>query len=123
MTKFFVHIFTGMFPDENSAVKYCQPSYDDDGDATCSFWEDLGGVYLDEDFVEVIHGEDRFDYVERMILEDTRDMVKLQKCVKSEDTSIVLVMELESNKGLEVPRDISGPLRYCGRLKGYFRSE
>lgn len=50
-------VWTAGFPSEKAAESFCEPGYNEDGDAECTMWADLRIDYFDHDFQEVVFGD------------------------------------------------------------------
>ena len=64
-----VYIYSAAFKDEAAAFAFSEEKYDEDGSASPALWTAIGADWLDHDFVEVIFGESRFDYLGTLLIE------------------------------------------------------
>jgi Immunity protein 22 len=123
MTHFYINVFTGGFVDEQNAFSYVRWSYDDDPDTpTSPFSKDFDGLRYDEDFVETIWGGTRMEYLKTLLVNES-DAEMVEKNARAGDNTLVLIMEFESNRDIQIPSKVNAGVRYCGRFQGCFRDE
>ena len=123
-----VHVFCGSFPDRGAACRYSEPQWEpepgeDVSDEAYRAWEERNpswllrsdlGVYLDSDFIETIAGDDRYDYLGRLLAEPgAAGQIRDRMCA----TDNVLVLIFSEALGEFASLLKSTPrLKYCGQF-------
>ena len=130
----FVHVFTGGFDDEDQARQYSEPQWEPEpdesvSDADYAAWEDRNphwamgdefGVYLDEDFIETIVGDDRYRYL-ATVLADGSAAATISAAKQPGDSALVLIFDdaFGGFDGAAGMRSLS-KLVYHGRFQATF---
>lgn len=116
-----MHVFTGEFRTQAEALSYGQWSYEAGPDnPRCGFSEEFGKLSFEADFLEAVWGDDRFEYLKGLLV-DEADAALVQERQRTEDNTLMILMEIERNKNIRIPQSRSGKLRHCGRFDGCFR--
>jgi hypothetical protein len=118
MHKVKINVFSGQFESDLKARAFCDWDYsEDEDDPLCLLAEALGTYDISLDYVEAIYGGgDRFDYIENMLINDL-DLEQIKDKSAESDNTLILVMELEENKGIVFDKNPKG-LVFCGRFEG-----
>jgi len=107
-----IHVFSAKFKDEEEAMEFSEPYYDENDNALCRLWDEID-FRTDPDFVETIFGLDRYEYLRTLIGET----VKVASSRFGKDTNtIILIFDSEGNS-LYVPKDTHNFLKYCGTFR------
>jgi hypothetical protein len=109
-----VHVYSGSFPDWDAGAAFAEESYDEDGNASSALWTAIGARHLDHDFVEVIHGHDRFDYLESLLCERSESAAVRTEC-RPVDNTLFLIFAQEANEHF-TPRATEEP-RHVGTYR------
>ncbi len=119
MIKFELYVLAGNFKTEIEASQYADMDYSiDEDNPVCLIKEALGGIPIDLDYIETIFGDDRFEYLQSMLVNPSDvDIVKDKS--KGENT-LFLIMGIEQNRKIKIPNNIE-PLSYCGSFSGRFQ--
>lgn len=109
-----VHVYSGSLPDSDEAAAFAEGSYDEDGNASSARWTAIAARHLDHDFVEVIHGHERFEYLEALLWEKGESAAVRKQC-RQADNTLFLIFALEANEYF-TPRATEEP-RYVGTYR------
>jgi len=133
MTDMTVHVFAGKFSDRKDACAYALDQWEpepllmatdeehrawEERNATWQMRTDLGGVYLDHDFIEVIDDVEshtnRYDYL-RSMLNQPDDIDLIRQRAGSQANILVLVFS-EALGGFEAEMRSTPRVTYCGEF-------
>ena len=121
-----LHIFAGKFASRDEACLYTEPQWEPEPDDFVSddeytawearnpiwqFRDDLGGIYLDSDFIETIDGHQRYAYLESYLV-NQRDLRTIQ--VIAAESNIILLLFPSAFGGSEVTLFSTPRMTYCG---------
>ena len=114
-----LHIYSYSFSSREEASKYAtEMDYDDDNSIPV-LWEKIGANWLDEDFLETIQGEDKFDYLETMLVKSGSRKEIEKKCPEEHNTLfLIFALKDTSNENFE-PVETKEPL-YLGTYDATF---
>jgi len=93
-------------------MAYMEETYDEDGNASCMFWEAIGADWLDHDFIEVIYGKGRFDYLTPYLVTSDEIETIRGRSRPSDNTFLLVFVDGEDNAAF-TPRPTPEPL-YVG---------
>ena len=127
MTKTTVHVFLGNFNSIEEALNYTEAQWEPEPDDSASDqeysdWEERNPVwpmkkdltvYLDSDFIETIDNEDRYEYLEKMLV-DKKDINKIKNT--NLDSKILVLIFKEALGGFSVKLRSTQFLHYCGEF-------
>src|SRR5260370_42236872 len=124
-----VHVFVGCFKNREAACEYSEPQWEAEPDVSSSdqeyaAWEqrnpswqlrtDLGVVYLDSDFIETIDGDDRYEYLSKMLTQ-CGAIDRICKMAEDNENTLVLVFS-EALGGFKATVMSTPKLKYCGQF-------
>ena len=125
----FVHVFSGQFHTEMAACQYSEAQWEPEpskssSDEEYEAWEnrnptwqlktDLDGIYLDRSFIETIYGDDRYDYLNKMLTE--ADTIGRIRAISTRESNTLVLIFSEALGGFPAKMKSTPRLDYCGRF-------
>jgi hypothetical protein len=124
-----VHVFVGWFETRDAACTYTEAQWEPEPPETVSdeedrAWEDrnphwqmrsdLGGPYLDSDFIETIDGADRYEYLSKLLTDP--GAVDSIRASAGRDANMLVLIFAEALGGFQAEIKSTSRLTYCGEF-------
>ena len=108
-----VHVYSYSFESEKEAFHFANEMDYEDDDSIPTLWEKIGADWLDEDFIETIYSNEKFEYL-KTLLQDENDIQYIQSRCPNEHNTLFLIFSVKdtSNESFQ-PKDCVSPL-YLG---------
>jgi hypothetical protein len=74
----------------------------------------LGIVYLDSDLIETIHGDDRFEYLSKILADDSA--TNRIRALTNEGENVLVLVFSEALGGFPAEMKSTPRLNYCGQF-------
>ncbi len=105
-----LHIYSAELPTEEEAFRFVSDMDFNDDESKPELWKRVGAEWLDNDFIETIYGEDRFEYL-GTVLKDSSKSISLSKACPDTHNTLFLIFGIKGTSNEDFhPKECNEPL-------------